>query len=257
MTVLAYYARLYVSDMDRTLHVLQALTGTRPSWRAGFESLELAGIGRHLVIAGTQTALAPFRDTHATVVVDDLAQVQQLLADHRASITHGPFEAPNGPGLTARHADGGVVEYVQWNARLRHEAIDNAPGTGPDAPVVSAFGRLYVSELDQALPLLRDLTGSEPAIRFRHDDLELATIGGFLVIAGAPQSLVPYRPNQVTHIVRDLEETIGLVDTHGGTILDGPNSVATGHNLTYALPGGARIESVKPADGVDVTGATA
>jgi predicted enzyme related to lactoylglutathione lyase len=245
MPILATYARVYVDDLDTALPSLVALTGVQPQWRGGFADLELAGVGRFLLIAGTDQALAPYRETQATAVVSDLAALQETLAAYGAQIIDGPLHAPNGPGLTARHADGSVVEYIQWHDALRRRVLDDAPRPTPSAQVLSTSARLYLDRIEDALPLLRRLTGEEPTARFTYRDLELAKISGFLAIAGSAEALAPYRQTQATSLVRDLDRVAEILTHRGGSIVDGPNQVPTGRNLTAVQPGGARIEYVQ------------
>ncbi|WP_406203240.1 hypothetical protein OH807_26415 [Kitasatospora sp. NBC_01560] len=112
-------------------------------------------------------------------------------------------------------------------------------------PVVRTLTRVYVDDLDAALPTFVGLTGEQPSLRFPYRDLELASIGGHLLIAGTEEALAPYRGTHATVIVTSLDEVLALVATHGGEILDGPNAVPTGRNLTARHPGGATVEYVE------------
>ncbi|MFE0463139.1 VOC family protein [Kitasatospora sp. NPDC058965] len=111
--------------------------------------------------------------------------------------------------------------------------------------VLRTLARVYVDDLDTALPTFTALTGEQPGLRFPYRDLELAGIGGLLLIAGTPEALAPYRETHATAVVDSLDEVLALVAREGGTITDGPNDVPTGRNLTVDHPGGARIEYVE------------
>ncbi|MCX4745572.1 hypothetical protein OG455_08550 [Kitasatospora sp. NBC_01287] len=115
-------------------------------------------------------------------------------------------------------------------------------------PVLASYARVFVDHLDTALPTFVRLTGEQPALRFPYRDLELARIGGYLLIAGTEAALAPYRETHATTIVSSLEEVLTLVEEEGGAILDGPNEVPTGRNLTVRHPGGAVIEYVQFRD---------
>ncbi|MDT8913727.1 hypothetical protein [Amycolatopsis sp. PS_44_ISF1] len=116
MRVLRTYARIYVADLDEVLPVLSQGTGAPVSTRFALPGgLELATVGRLLVLAGTQAALGPYRATQATLIVDDLDQCQAWLAAAGAELVRGPREVPTGRNLTARLADGVQVEYVEWS----------------------------------------------------------------------------------------------------------------------------------------------
>ena len=124
-------------------------------------------------------------------------------------------------------------------------------------PVLATYARVYVDGLDTALPTFVELTGEQPGLRFAYRDLELAVIGGYLLIAGTEEALAPYRGTHATAIVASVTEILDLAERTGGEILDGPNDVPTGRNLTVRHPGGATIEYVQfsePAAGSAAAG---
>ncbi|WP_431045689.1 VOC family protein [Streptomyces sp. P1-3] len=111
--------------------------------------------------------------------------------------------------------------------------------------VLTTYARVYVDDLDAALPTFEALTGAKPELRFVYEGVELAAVGACLLVAGTPEALAPFRNVQVTAIVDDLEEILTVVAREGGQTLDGPNAVPTGQNLTILHPGGAVIEYVR------------
>ncbi|WP_327327990.1 hypothetical protein OG735_39755 [Streptomyces sp. NBC_01210] len=111
--------------------------------------------------------------------------------------------------------------------------------------VLATLARLYVDDMDRALPALRDLTGQDTRMRFPYGDVEVASIGGFLLVAGTDKALAPYREIQSTVLVDDLDGLNKLLDTHGGEIVSGPNQVPTGRNATVRHPGGVIFEYVE------------
>lgn len=111
--------------------------------------------------------------------------------------------------------------------------------------VLSTLARLYVDDLDRALPVLRELTGQEPGLRFPYSGVEVAGIGGFLAVAGTEEALAPFRNVQSTLLVDDLDGVRDLLGAHGGEVLSGPNQVPTGRNITVRHPGGVVIEYVE------------
>ncbi|MFG2146870.1 VOC family protein [Streptomyces sp. NPDC048696] len=118
MTILKTYARLWTDDLDRALPLLEQLTGEQPHLRLAFEAVGLAAIGDFLVIAGSAEERAKYDHASATVVVDDLDDLQTTLASAKATITTPVTDGPTGRFLYARHADGAGVEYVEWNPEL-------------------------------------------------------------------------------------------------------------------------------------------
>ncbi|MEU7278188.1 hypothetical protein AB0A69_05255 [Streptomyces sp. NPDC045431] len=111
-------------------------------------------------------------------------------------------------------------------------------------PVLATYARVYVDDLDTALPTFQALTGTEPELRFAYRGVELAAVGAYLLVAGTAEELAPFREVQATTVVQGLDEILELVADEGGRILDGPNEVPTGRNLTVLHPGGAVIEYV-------------
>lgn len=111
--------------------------------------------------------------------------------------------------------------------------------------VLATLARLYVDDLDRALPALRDLTGQETRARFGYGGVEVASIGGFLLVAGTDEALAPFRDVQSTVLVDDLDGVRALLKTRGGEILSGPNQVPTGRNAIVRHPGGVVIEYVE------------
>jgi predicted enzyme related to lactoylglutathione lyase len=116
---------------------------------------------------------------------------------------------------------------------------------GMTVSVLATLARVYVDDLDAALPTFVELTGEQPGLRFAYRDLELASVGGYLLLAGSQEALAPYRGTHATTIVESVDDILRLAERHGGEVLDGPNEVPTGRNLTVRHPGGATIEYVQ------------
>ncbi|MEV4163287.1 VOC family protein [Nonomuraea dietziae] len=74
--------------------------------------LRLATVGAFLVIEGDAEALAPFRSTTGTLLVDDVVPYHDRLVAEGAEIIFPLQQVPTGAGFNARHPDGTVVEYV-------------------------------------------------------------------------------------------------------------------------------------------------
>lgn len=74
--------------------------------------LRLATVGAFLVIEGAAEALAPFRSTTGTLLVDDVVPYHDRLVAEGAEIIFPLQQVPTGAGFNARHPDGTVVEYV-------------------------------------------------------------------------------------------------------------------------------------------------
>jgi hypothetical protein len=69
-----------------------------------------------LIIAGDEAALAPFRATALTVLVEEIAAVAAQLVPMGAAVIQAVTPVPTGYQTRLRHPDGLVVEYVQHTA---------------------------------------------------------------------------------------------------------------------------------------------
>jgi predicted enzyme related to lactoylglutathione lyase len=115
MRVLKILSRAYVCDLSRALPFYEGLLGQKAGLRFSMPGagLELAQVRELLLIAGTEEALRPFRDTAATLLVDDLEAFRSKLLAEGATVLRGPQDVPTGRNMTVRHADGSSFEYVE------------------------------------------------------------------------------------------------------------------------------------------------
>jgi hypothetical protein len=111
--------------------------------------------------------------------------------------------------------------------------------------ILKTYARLWVDDLEASLPLLRELVGREPDLRFRFERVELAAIGDFLVIAGAPEERAKYANASATVVVSDLDELRGRLDAHGARVLAPEARSETGRYLYVEHAGGAQVEYVE------------
>jgi len=86
-----------------------AADGGFPFPQAG---LRLAMVGAFLLIEGSDEALAPFRSTTGTLLVDDVQPYYERLVAAGAQIVFPLQVVPTGAAFNAIHPDGTVVEYV-------------------------------------------------------------------------------------------------------------------------------------------------
>jgi hypothetical protein len=116
MRILRTYARAYAADLDAAAEPLSQATGQPITSRFALPNgLELATVGRVLIVAGDDDALAPYRRTRATLIVDDLDACIALVAAAGGSVLRGPQQVPTGRNLTARLPGGTQLEYVEWD----------------------------------------------------------------------------------------------------------------------------------------------
>ncbi|MFI0820549.1 VOC family protein [Streptomyces sp. NPDC021098] len=116
MRIYRTYARVYAADLDAALGPLSAVSGEPVSTRFTMPNgLELATVGRVLVVAGDERVLEPYRATAATLIVDDLDECRARLERTGARVVRGPQAVPTGRNLTAELPGGVQIEYVEWD----------------------------------------------------------------------------------------------------------------------------------------------
>ena len=120
MRALRTLTRIYVEPgrLDAAVAFYERLFGEACRLRFDYPAvgLELADVGGVLLLCGTGDALARFRPTVMTVMVDSLAEWQRGLAALGAEIIEPPKRVPTGWNMRVRHPDGALVEYVEHHA---------------------------------------------------------------------------------------------------------------------------------------------
>ena len=116
--ILKTYTRILTTDIEATVATLKAVHGTEPHFRFNYDPLTLVGIGDVLAIGGTDEALEPIRGSFGPWIVEDIEAVKGMLLANGASVMQDVRDITNGRMMYMRHADGSVVEYVQWTPEL-------------------------------------------------------------------------------------------------------------------------------------------
>lgn len=94
MRILRTYARVYTTDLDTVSASLAAATGEPVTSRFSLPNgPDLATVGEVLVVAGDEEVLAPYRETVATLLVDDLDACRERLdeAGRNSCAGRGPY----------------------------------------------------------------------------------------------------------------------------------------------------------------------
>jgi hypothetical protein len=123
--ILKTYSRIFTGDMDLSLGFLEQLTGRKPDYRFKLPAMgiEVSGLADFCVVAGSQEKLDPLRATQGPLIVDDLAATEKFLVGAGAVITQPNQATVTGRNLFARHPDGSVLEYVEWQPELRRRIL--------------------------------------------------------------------------------------------------------------------------------------
>ena len=115
MKILQVYARIYVTELEPALAFYESLTGQKTDLRFQYPAaeLELASVGPFLILAGSEEALAPFRETLATFRVDSVEEFREHLTKKGTLVIRDVKRVPTGSNMTVQHPDGSRFEYVQ------------------------------------------------------------------------------------------------------------------------------------------------
>ncbi len=124
--ILKSYIRIFTNDIENTLRVLRALDGSEVDLRFSMQQMgvEVAAMGDFCIVAGSDQALAPIRSSLGPIVVDDLAATEQTLLGVGATITLERSKGHTGVFLYAKHPDGSVVEYVEWDEETKEKMLN-------------------------------------------------------------------------------------------------------------------------------------
>lgn len=101
-------------QLESSVRFYEALQGLKADGGFPFPEagLRLAMVGAFLLIEGTDEALAPFKSTTGTLLVDDVQPYYDKLVAAGAEIVFPLQVVPTGAAFNAVHPDGTVVEYV-------------------------------------------------------------------------------------------------------------------------------------------------
>jgi predicted enzyme related to lactoylglutathione lyase len=111
-TVRQVLARVFVDDLDAALPTYEALAGIPDVRRFAFQDVRLAWVGPFLLLQVPADQRERYERV-ATLLVDDIDIARTAVQRHGGTVLEGPADAPNGPRMIARHADGAVFEYIQ------------------------------------------------------------------------------------------------------------------------------------------------
>ncbi|MFL0418611.1 VOC family protein [Sphingomonas sp. 179-I 2A4 NHS] len=121
--ILKTYTRIFTTDLEGTVATLKAVHGTEPHFRLDFDPWTLVGIGDVLAVGGTDEALEPIRGSLGPWIVEDIDDAKAKLLANGASVVRDIEDVPTGRMMYIKHADGSVVEYVQWTPELAEQHV--------------------------------------------------------------------------------------------------------------------------------------
>lgn len=113
--------------------------------------------------------------------------------------------------------------------------------------ITAVLARVVVDDLDQAIPLYQALAGGEPVQRFDFRGVQLASVGPFILLAGA--DVAEYADRTATLLVQDIKRIASAIVQAGGDIIEGPSPGPTGDRLIARNPDGAVFEYIQRSPG--------
>ncbi|MFH9075643.1 glyoxalase/bleomycin resistance/dioxygenase family protein [Streptomyces alboflavus] len=112
--------------------------------------------------------------------------------------------------------------------------------------ILKTYARLYADSVEQSLPLLQQLTGSdEPDFRFTDGEVQLVGIGDFLLFAGPPEERARHMHGSATVVVADLDDLTETLLAAGAVITEAATPAPTGRYLYARHAGGPEVEYVE------------
>jgi predicted enzyme related to lactoylglutathione lyase len=109
------------------------------------------------------------------------------------------------------------------------------------------LARVFVDSLDEALPLYERLADDAAVHRFAFQGIELAQVGPFLLLAGRPGALEPYRNRVASVLVEDVDDIGCEIVEAGGDLLEGPMAGPNGARVIARHADGAIFEYLEVA----------
>lgn len=112
------------------------------------------------------------------------------------------------------------------------------------ANISKVLARVFVSDLDAAVPLYEELAQAQ-AERFGFRDVKLARVGSFLLLAGNTDT---YRDRTATIQVASLAPVLAALESAGGEVIEGPSPAPNGARLITRHPDGAVFEYIETGE---------
>ncbi|MFD8809711.1 VOC family protein [Streptomyces griseoluteus] len=102
---------------------------------------------------------------------------------------------------------------------------------------------VFVDDLEEAIPLYKELADNPEVLRFPYEEMQLALVGPFLLISGPKGN---HEPQNATILVHDLTLVQKALDRAGAAIVDAPSEVPNGTRLVARHPDGSVFEYLQP-----------
>ena len=111
--------------------------------------------------------------------------------------------------------------------------------------ILKTYSRIFTSDVEATLAVLRELVGREPEIREPFQDMEILTLGDFCIVAGPAKSMEPFIGAVGPVVVDDIAATKAILEACDAEIISPITQVMTGHNMFAKTRDGVVIEYVQ------------
>lgn len=113
-------------------------------------------------------------------------------------------------------------------------------------PIVQeVLARVFVDDIDRAVPTYVQLSGGAAPHRFEFRDVRLARVGSFLLLQTPAERRAHYE-RVATLMVDDIAAARTVVEAGGGTVLEGPDDAPNGPRMIVRHGDGAVFEYIQP-----------
>lgn len=113
--------------------------------------------------------------------------------------------------------------------------------------IIQTLNRFYVSDINAAVDFYEKLLDETCGMRFRYPqiNLELAQVGGILLIGGPEEALKPFKGTQATFLVDSVTQYKEFLLRNGAFVVRDILKVPTGLNMTVRHADGTIVEYVE------------
>jgi hypothetical protein len=108
--------------------------------------------------------------------------------------------------------------------------------------ISGVVARVFVDDLDAAIPLYQRPAGTTTVNRFGFRAVQLAQVGPFLLLSG---DTAGYRNRVATILVRQLPPVVAAIEAAAGQVLEGPSPAPNGDRLIARHPDGSVFEYIE------------
>jgi len=114
-----------------------------------------------------------------------------------------------------------------------------------DGNIIGVLARVFVEDLEAALPIYCELAGGQEPVRFGFGEVDLTRVGPFLLLSG---NTAGYRDRVATLLVRSLDPVLDALAENGGQVVDGPAKGPNGRRLIARHGDGSVFEYIESRD---------